>query len=115
MLDRTYYELSTQSFCLYCRGKENGLKILDSIDNNQLQLGLTIDTISTTTDGGVTLGMERPRTYHDLNDSEKKIYDANIITTNIVLQGLPNDITNSSITTLKPMQYETLSRCCWLG
>ncbi|GJR92915.1 retrovirus-related pol polyprotein from transposon TNT 1-94 [Tanacetum coccineum] len=35
---------------------------------------------------------ERPRTYEDLSDMEKKRYDANVRATNIVLQGLPKDI-----------------------
>ncbi|GKF99629.1 hypothetical protein Tco_0301320, partial [Tanacetum coccineum] len=33
-----------------------------------------------------------PRTYDDLSDAEKKRYDADVRATNIVLQGLPNDI-----------------------
>ncbi|GKB86913.1 integrase, catalytic region, zinc finger, CCHC-type containing protein [Tanacetum coccineum] len=33
-----------------------------------------------------------PRTYDDLNDNEKKRYDADVHATNIVLQGLPKDI-----------------------
>ncbi|GJR23363.1 hypothetical protein Tco_0971890 [Tanacetum coccineum] len=42
--------------------------------------------------GGVLLGPERPRTYDDLSDNEKKQYDADVRSTNIVLQGLPKDI-----------------------
>ncbi|GJS94418.1 hypothetical protein Tco_0801386 [Tanacetum coccineum] len=42
--------------------------------------------------GGVILGPERPRTYDDLDDNEKKRYDADVRATNIVLQGLPKDI-----------------------
>ncbi|GJW45121.1 retrovirus-related pol polyprotein from transposon TNT 1-94 [Tanacetum coccineum] len=42
--------------------------------------------------GGVLLGPERPRTYEDLSDMEKKRYDADVHATNIVLQGLPKDI-----------------------
>ncbi|GKG16541.1 hypothetical protein Tco_0361498, partial [Tanacetum coccineum] len=38
------------------------------------------------------LGPERPRTYEDLSDTEKKRYDADVRATNIVLQGLPKDI-----------------------
>ncbi|GKB95323.1 hypothetical protein Tco_0981460, partial [Tanacetum coccineum] len=33
-----------------------------------------------------------PRTYDDLNDDEKKRYNADVRATNIVLQGLPKDI-----------------------
>ncbi|GJV70997.1 hypothetical protein Tco_1490992 [Tanacetum coccineum] len=43
----------------------------------------------TTPEGGVLLGPERPRIYEDLNDTEKKRYDADVRATNIVLQGFP--------------------------
>ncbi|GJT61798.1 retrovirus-related pol polyprotein from transposon TNT 1-94 [Tanacetum coccineum] len=56
------------------------------------KLGTTRDTLGTTSEGGVLLGPERPRTYDDLNDDEKKRYDADVRATNIVLQGLPKDI-----------------------
>ncbi|GJZ03913.1 hypothetical protein Tco_0537188 [Tanacetum coccineum] len=48
--------------------------------------------IGTTPEGSVLLGPERPRTYEDLSDTEKKRYDADVRATNIVLQGLPKDI-----------------------
>ncbi|GJR80102.1 hypothetical protein Tco_0150887 [Tanacetum coccineum] len=35
---------------------------------------------------------DRPRTYNDLNKNEKKRFDADIQSTNIVLQGFPKDI-----------------------
>ncbi|GJS42469.1 gag-pol polyprotein [Tanacetum coccineum] len=50
------------------------------------------DTLGTTPEGGVLLGPERARTYDDLNDNEKKRFDADVRATNIVLQGLPKDI-----------------------
>ncbi|GJW59324.1 retrovirus-related pol polyprotein from transposon TNT 1-94 [Tanacetum coccineum] len=50
------------------------------------------NTLGTTPEGGVLLGPERPRTYDDLNDNDKKRFDADIRATNIVLQGLPKDI-----------------------
>ncbi|GKE11974.1 hypothetical protein Tco_1415525, partial [Tanacetum coccineum] len=42
--------------------------------------------------GGVLLGPERPRTFDDLNDNDKKRFDVDVRATNIVLQGLPKDI-----------------------
>ncbi|GJT37179.1 hypothetical protein Tco_0937044 [Tanacetum coccineum] len=48
--------------------------------------------IGTTLEGGVLLGPERPRTYEDLSDTEKKRYDADVHATNILLQGIPKDI-----------------------
>ncbi|GKE47770.1 retrovirus-related pol polyprotein from transposon TNT 1-94, partial [Tanacetum coccineum] len=73
-------------------GKENGLQILQSIDQGPLELGTTRDALGTTPEGGVLLGPERPCTYEDLSDKEKKRYDADVRATNIVLQGLPKDI-----------------------
>ncbi|GJW30028.1 hypothetical protein Tco_0046903 [Tanacetum coccineum] len=76
MLDRTDYESWSQRIRLYCRGKENGLQILQSIDQGPFELGTTRNTLGTTPEGGVLLGPERPRTYEDLSDTEKKRYDA---------------------------------------
>ncbi|GJV05298.1 hypothetical protein Tco_1338867 [Tanacetum coccineum] len=56
------------------------------------ELGTTRNTLGTTPEGGVLLRPERPRTYEDLSDTEKKGYDADVRATNIVLQGLPKDI-----------------------
>ncbi|GKD33759.1 hypothetical protein Tco_1249268 [Tanacetum coccineum] len=92
MLNRTDYESWSQRIRLYCKGKENGLQILQSIDQGPFELGTTMDTLGTTPGGGVLLGPERPRTYEDLSDMEKKRYDADVHATNIVLQGLPKDI-----------------------
>ena len=89
MLDRTYYESWAQRIRLYCRGKENGENILRSIDEGPVQMGTTRDVISIADDGTVTFGIDRPRTYNDLSDAEKKRYDANIRASNIVIQGLP--------------------------
>ncbi|GJR49830.1 hypothetical protein Tco_1400351 [Tanacetum coccineum] len=60
---------------------------LQSIDQGSFQLRTTRDTLGTITEGGVLLRLERPRTYDDLNDNEKKRFDADVRTTNIVLQG----------------------------
>ncbi|GKD63140.1 hypothetical protein Tco_1305248 [Tanacetum coccineum] len=51
-----------------------------------------MNTLGTTPEGGILLRPERPRTYEDLSDTEKKQYDADVRATNIVLQGLPKDI-----------------------
>ncbi|GJT04899.1 hypothetical protein Tco_0839361 [Tanacetum coccineum] len=45
MLDRTDYESWSQRIRLYCRGKENGVYILQSIDQGPFQLGVTRDTL----------------------------------------------------------------------
>nr|GEW99649.1 retrovirus-related Pol polyprotein from transposon TNT 1-94 [Tanacetum cinerariifolium] len=58
------------------------------------ELGLTSyrDTLGTTSEGGVLLRPERPRIFDDLNDNEKKRFDADVRATNIMLQGLPKYI-----------------------
>ncbi|GJT66538.1 integrase, catalytic region, zinc finger, CCHC-type containing protein [Tanacetum coccineum] len=61
MLDRTDYESWSQRIRLYCRGKENGLQVLQSIDQGPFELGTTRDSLGTTPKGGVLLGPERPR------------------------------------------------------
>ncbi|GJV06734.1 retrovirus-related pol polyprotein from transposon TNT 1-94 [Tanacetum coccineum] len=48
------------------------------------ELGTTRNTLGTTPEGGVLLVPERPRTYEDLSDTEKKRYDADVRATNIV-------------------------------
>ncbi|GJZ03368.1 hypothetical protein Tco_0536643 [Tanacetum coccineum] len=75
-------------------GKENGLLILQSIDQGPFELRTTRNTLGTNPEGGVLLGPKRPRTYEDLSDTKKKRYDADVRATNIVLQGLPKDIYN---------------------
>ncbi|GKB96759.1 hypothetical protein Tco_0982896 [Tanacetum coccineum] len=89
MLDRTDYESWSQQIRLYCRGKENGLHILQSIDQGPFKLGTIKNTLGTTPEGGVLLRPKKSRTYDDLSDNEKKRYNADIRATNIMLQGLP--------------------------
>nr|GEV70079.1 integrase, catalytic region, zinc finger, CCHC-type, peptidase aspartic, catalytic [Tanacetum cinerariifolium] len=92
MLNGIDYDSWSQRIQLYCWGKENGIYILQSIDHGPFELRTTKDTLGTTPEGGVLLGPERPCTYDDHNDNEKKRFDANVCATNIMLQGLPKDI-----------------------
>ncbi|GJW16611.1 hypothetical protein Tco_0024047 [Tanacetum coccineum] len=64
MLDRTDFASWQQRILLYYRG----------------------------TEGALHLGPERPRVYSDLSPEDKERYNADIRATNILLQGLPNDI-----------------------
>ncbi|GKD49415.1 retrovirus-related pol polyprotein from transposon TNT 1-94, partial [Tanacetum coccineum] len=73
-------------------GKENGLQIIPSIDQGSFELGTIKNTLRTTSERGLRLGPERPYTYDDLDDNQKKRYNADVRETNIVLQGLPKDI-----------------------
>ncbi|GJS84696.1 retrovirus-related pol polyprotein from transposon TNT 1-94, partial [Tanacetum coccineum] len=70
MLDRSNFESWQQRIHLYCKGKDNGENILQSIDE----------------------GLKRDRVFADLTPEEKERYKADIRAMNIILQGLPKDI-----------------------
>ncbi|GKB95531.1 hypothetical protein Tco_0981668 [Tanacetum coccineum] len=63
MLDRTDFASWQQRIRLYCRGKENGVNILKSIDEGPFQMGTFWETLAEGTEG--VLGPERPRVYSD--------------------------------------------------
>ncbi|GJW12682.1 hypothetical protein Tco_1578509 [Tanacetum coccineum] len=92
MLDKTDFASWQQRIRLYCRGKDNGVNILKSIDEGPFQMGTTRDTLAEGTEGSQQLGPERARVYSDLSPEDKDMYNANIRTTNILLQGLQKDI-----------------------
>ncbi|GJV25351.1 hypothetical protein Tco_1378046, partial [Tanacetum coccineum] len=84
MLDKADFASWQQRIRLYCRGKDNGVNILKSIDEGPFQMGTTRVIVAE--------GPERPRVYSDLSRDEKDRYNADIRATNIILQGLPKDI-----------------------
>ncbi|GKD72663.1 retrovirus-related pol polyprotein from transposon TNT 1-94 [Tanacetum coccineum] len=92
MLDKTDFASWQQRIRLYCRGKENGVNILKSIDEGPFQIRTTRVIVDEGTEGSLHLGPERPRVYSDLSQDEKDRYNADIRATNIILQGLPKDI-----------------------
>ncbi|GJW51765.1 hypothetical protein Tco_0093116 [Tanacetum coccineum] len=92
MLDRTDFASWKQRTQLYCRGKENGVNILKSIDEGSFQMGTFRETLTEGTEGALNLGLARPRVYSDLSPEDKERYNADIRATNILLQGLSKDI-----------------------
>ncbi|GJW52146.1 hypothetical protein Tco_0093497 [Tanacetum coccineum] len=56
-------------------------------------IGNLKDALGTTPEGGVLLGPERPRTYEDLSDTEKKRYDADVVPP-ILFKMLPGENIN---------------------
>ncbi|GJX05756.1 hypothetical protein Tco_0193688 [Tanacetum coccineum] len=92
MLDKMDFASWQQRIRLYCRGKENGVNILKSIDEGPFQMGTTRVIVAEGTEGSLHLGPERPRVYSDLSQEEKDRYNADIRATNIILQDLPKDI-----------------------
>nr|GFA32234.1 retrovirus-related Pol polyprotein from transposon TNT 1-94 [Tanacetum cinerariifolium] len=92
MLDRTNFASWQQRIRLYCRGKENGVNILKSINEGPYQMGTVQEPLAEGTEGAPHLGPERPRVYSELSPEEKDRYNTNIQATNILLQRLPKDI-----------------------
>ncbi|GKB49420.1 hypothetical protein Tco_0900173 [Tanacetum coccineum] len=92
MLDRTDFASWQQRIRLYCRGKENGVNILKSIDEGPFQMGTFQETLAGGTEGALHLGPERPRVYSELSPKDKERFNANIRASNILLQGLPKNI-----------------------
>ncbi|GJX57429.1 hypothetical protein Tco_0287326 [Tanacetum coccineum] len=92
MLDRIDFASWQQRIRLYCRGKENGVNILKSIDEGPFQIGTFRETLAEGNEGALHLGPERARVYSDLSLEDKDRYNADIRATNILLQGLPKDI-----------------------
>ncbi|GKC59935.1 hypothetical protein Tco_1087533, partial [Tanacetum coccineum] len=55
MLDRTDFTSWQQRIRLYCRGKENGVNILKSIDKGPFQMGIFRETLAEGTEGALGL------------------------------------------------------------
>jgi hypothetical protein len=79
---------------------------LKSIDEGPFQMGTTRDTVAATDQQPAVVGPDRPRTYNELSDEEKKHYDADIRASNIVIQGLPKDV-------YKLINYNTEAKAVW--
>nr|GFB31844.1 integrase, catalytic region, zinc finger, CCHC-type, peptidase aspartic, catalytic [Tanacetum cinerariifolium] len=58
MLDRTDFASWQQRIRLYCRGKENGVNILKSIDEGPFQMGTLRETLTEGTKDASHLGPE---------------------------------------------------------
>nr|GEZ05197.1 integrase, catalytic region, zinc finger, CCHC-type, peptidase aspartic, catalytic [Tanacetum cinerariifolium] len=78
MLDRTDFASWQQRIRLYCRGKENGVNILKSIDEGSYQMGTVRETLAESTEGAPQFGPKRSRAYSDLTPKEKHRYNADI-------------------------------------
>nr|GEV08872.1 retrovirus-related Pol polyprotein from transposon TNT 1-94 [Tanacetum cinerariifolium] len=71
MIDRTDFTSWQQWIRLYCRGKDNGVNILKSINEGPYKLGTFRETLAESTEGTPQFGLERPRVYSDLNSEER--------------------------------------------
>nr|GEZ20038.1 integrase, catalytic region, zinc finger, CCHC-type, peptidase aspartic, catalytic [Tanacetum cinerariifolium] len=59
MLDRTDFASWQQLIRLYCRGKENGVNILKSIDEVPYQMGTVRETLAESTEGAPQFGLPK--------------------------------------------------------
>ncbi|GJX18365.1 hypothetical protein Tco_0219197 [Tanacetum coccineum] len=87
MLNRSDFKSWQQRIRLYCKGKDNGENILQSIDEGPFQMGKFREILA---DG--SLGLEQDRVFKNLTPEEKERYKADVRATNILHQGLPKDI-----------------------
>nr|GEY45588.1 hypothetical protein [Tanacetum cinerariifolium] len=71
MLDRIDFASWQQRIRLYCRGKENGVNILKSINEGPYQLRTIRETLAKITVGAPQFGPEQPQVYSDLTPEEK--------------------------------------------
>nr|GEV60665.1 retrovirus-related Pol polyprotein from transposon TNT 1-94 [Tanacetum cinerariifolium] len=78
MLDMTDFASWQQRIRLYCRGKENEVNILKSIDEGPFQMGTVREPLAEGTEGAPHLGPERPRVYSDLSPEEKDRMQLNL-------------------------------------
>nr|GEZ59645.1 putative zinc finger, CCHC-type [Tanacetum cinerariifolium] len=88
-LDKTNYSSWASRMLLYIKGKEHGKLLVDSVLNGTFQYRTMVKPGNETTPTRT-----RVRTYTDLTDEEKIRESVDIKATNIVLQGLPQDIYN---------------------
>nr|GEV61817.1 retrovirus-related Pol polyprotein from transposon TNT 1-94 [Tanacetum cinerariifolium] len=78
MLDKTDFASWQQRIRLYCRGKDNRVNILKSIDEGPYKLGTFRETLAESTEGTPQFGPKRLRVYSDLNSVERDRYNADI-------------------------------------
>ncbi|GKB67170.1 hypothetical protein Tco_0928582 [Tanacetum coccineum] len=89
MLDKTNYSSWASRMLLYIKGNEHSKLLFDAVLNGPFQYGTMVEPGNETTPATI-----RARTYTDLTDEEKICESVDIKATNIVLQGLPQDIYN---------------------
>ncbi|GJU26616.1 retrovirus-related pol polyprotein from transposon TNT 1-94 [Tanacetum coccineum] len=89
MLDKTNYSSWASRMLLYIKGKEHGKLLVDSVLNGPFQYGTLVEPGNETTPATI-----RTRTYADLTNEEKIHELVDIKATNIVLQGLTQDLYN---------------------
>nr|GFC01334.1 integrase, catalytic region, zinc finger, CCHC-type, peptidase aspartic, catalytic [Tanacetum cinerariifolium] len=115
MLDRTDFASWQQWIRLYCRGKDNGVKILKSINEGPYKLVTFRETLAESTEGTPQFGPERPRVYSNLI-LKRKIGTMPIFGPPIYCsKGCQKTYTPSSITTPTRKTFRIMSKCSLMG
>nr|GEY58935.1 putative reverse transcriptase domain-containing protein [Tanacetum cinerariifolium] len=78
MLDRTDFESWQQRIHLSYLGKDNGVNILNSIDEGPFKMGKFKETLAEGVEGALHLGPERDRVFADLPPEEKERFKVDI-------------------------------------
>nr|GEY98503.1 hypothetical protein [Tanacetum cinerariifolium] len=86
MLDMTDFESWQQQIWLYCKGKDHGEYILQSIDEGPFKMGRYRDEIASGTDGAY-LGLKQDRVVADLSQAKKDRLRTDNRVMNILLHG----------------------------
>nr|GEZ36412.1 hypothetical protein [Tanacetum cinerariifolium] len=89
MLNKTQYSSWTSRMLLYIKEKENKKLLVDLVLNRPFKYGIVIESKTAT-----TLATVKDRRYNKLTDAKKISEACDNKATNIVLQGLPQDIYN---------------------
>nr|GEV09757.1 retrovirus-related Pol polyprotein from transposon TNT 1-94 [Tanacetum cinerariifolium] len=88
ILDRTDFASWKQRIRLYCRGKENWVNILKSIDEGPFQMGTFRATLADRNEGALYFGPERARVYSDLSPEDKERNQATVQDSKVVVQNI---------------------------
>ncbi|GJT55568.1 hypothetical protein Tco_0990622 [Tanacetum coccineum] len=111
MLDRTNYDSWSQRIQLYCRGKENGIYILQSINHGPFELRTTRDTLGTTPEGVFFLDQKGLALMMILMTMTRNDSMLMFVHPTLCFKVYRKTSTSSSITTLKQKLFGTMSKC----
>ncbi|GKD05703.1 hypothetical protein Tco_1180677 [Tanacetum coccineum] len=93
-----------------CAGSDTRPPMLDRTDfalwqQRPFLMGTFRETLTEESEGALNLGPERPRVYSDLSPKDKERYNDDIRAMNILLQGLPKDVTPSNLSMQRNIEY----------
>nr|GEY45619.1 retrovirus-related Pol polyprotein from transposon TNT 1-94 [Tanacetum cinerariifolium] len=101
MLDRTDFASWQQRIRLYCRGKENGVNILKSIDEGPFQTGTLRETLTKGTEGSELTKKDRKSQLYDDFEHFRQHKGETIYNYYVRFAKLINDMRNIKMTMSK--------------